>query len=211
MKRWGAGAALVAAAALGACASDIRPRDGGGVVVTYRAPGLDLAGRASFLVPTVAGRVATEGDLSLTAPALLAAIAAELEARGFQRAGDVDPLAPPAVPPAADLAVNLTSLQSSRPEVAFWQGFDGYLQPADLGYPGFAWSYRWSWLPMTIPAGAWLLEVADLQGRQAGACPVLWAAVVLLADGADPSPDGADLRAAVERAFDQSPWLRRAP
>jgi len=204
MKRWGA---LWAALVLAGCGTDIRPADGAEVVVTYRTAGLDLAGRATFLLPTVAGRVASEGERALAAPGLLAAIAGELQARGFQKAGDADPLAPPAAPPDADLAVNLTALQASRSEEAFWLGFAGYLQPADFGCPGFAWSYGWSWLPMTIPSGAWLLEVADLRGRQAGGAPVLWAAVLVPGSGADPSPDGADLRGAVARAFAQAPYL----
>lgn len=208
-------AAAVVALLATACVNDIREPLPGTVVATYPSPTLDLAGHLSYVLPARLGQVTSEatGPTYVEAPALLAAVARNLDARGFVKAADIDPQAPPAGPPAADLAVNLTALDSVDAGGGHWVAFPGYLQPDDLGYPGFGWgTYPWTWLPMANRAATLLVEVCDLANRAAGSggspgtIPVVWAALAFEAGaGGYDSPAAI---AAIDRAFAQSPYLR---
>jgi hypothetical protein len=200
--------ALLLAALAAGCVSDIRAGDGAALVITYQAPALDLAGRTTFLLPTVAGRAGLSGGaLTTAAPALLAAVSRHLEARGFQEAAAVDPLQPPATPPAADLLVNVTVLETEVTDAAAWVTLDGHLPPDAFGFPGLAWAWPWSWLAVGTPPGSVLVELADVTALPAppGACPVVWAAVLIPAAGDVPGPDAAATLASLDRAFTQSP------
>jgi hypothetical protein len=183
-------------------------------VVTYRAPGVSFGSFTSFALASRVGDVSDSqgGKFFADAPNLLAAVATTLEARGFQKVADVDPASPPGAPPAADLAVNVSALDLAGSVPAFWLGFAGYSQPADLGLPGYGWSYPWAWVPVAFEPGTLLVEISDLRDRVPGSggaqgqITVVWAA---LAYGVAPGGawDAPDVLAALGRAFDQSAYL----
>jgi hypothetical protein len=208
--------ALVATALVAAsCSTDIRGQPGvEGAVISYRAPGVAFGTFATFAVASQVGLVtaAQGGKVFATAPALRAALVAHLEARGFVRVADLDPANPPALPPDADLVVNVTALELAAADPAYWLQYAGYSQPADLGLPGYAWSYPWPWVDVPEQPGTLLVEVADLRGRTAGSggapgqIAVVWAALAYgVAPGGD--WDAAPVMAALDRALAQSPYL----
>ena len=208
-------AVLVAGAVLAAgCTTDIRGQpEVAGAVVTYRAPGVDFGGFTSFALASRVGLVTEtrQGKFFADAPALLATVTSQLEARGFQKVADLDPSAPPADPPVADLVASITALDFAGSEAGFWVGFAGYSRPADLGLPGFDWAYPWPWIPVAFQPGTILVEVADLRDRTPGSggpgqIDVVWAA---LAYGVAPGGawDAGAALAALDRAFDQSAYL----
>jgi hypothetical protein len=212
-RRKGAGVALLAAALLaGGCTTDIRGQPGAtGAVVTYRAPGIAFGGFATYALASRVGLVTdtTPGKFFADAPGLLAAVSSQLDARGFQKVAEVDPASPPAVPPGADLAVNITALASVGPGAGYWIDFAGYSRPADLGLPGYDWVYPWPWVSVGFQPGTVLVEVSDLRDRTPGSggqILMVWAA---LAYGV--APDGAwdapAVIAAVDEAFSQSAYL----
>lgn len=207
----GRGTAVLAGALVAAgCTTDIRGQPGvEGAVATYRAPGVDLAGFTTFARASRVGLVtnAEVGKVFADAPGLLAALDAHLASRGFVKVAEPDPASPPPAPPDADLSVNVTALATAGADAGFWAGFGGYSQPADLGFPGFAWAYPWSWTPIGFLPGTLLVEMADLKGRAQGQVVMVWAA---LAYGTAPGGDwdGAPVIAALDQAFVQSPSLR---
>lgn len=212
---------LAAASVISGCANDVRSQDiaAGIVVATQRAPGADLAGRTTFAIVTKVGVVSDDGSAAspVAAPVLVASVVANLEARGFVRAGEIDPAAPPPAPVVADLAVNLTALESDRAEPAYWLGSPAHTRPSAWGYPAYAWAYGWQWSPVAPTRGTVIVEIADLVGAVPGGDPgasplvVSWAA---LGYGVSPGPssyDTAALLEAVDRAFAQSPYLQAGP
>jgi len=205
--------ALIATALLAAsCSTDIRGQPGvASAVVSYRAPGVALGTFATFAAASQVGLVtaAQGGKVFAAAPSLRAAVVSHLESRGFVRVADLDPATPPALPPDADLVVNLTALELAATDPAFWLQYAGYSQPADFGLPGYAWSYPWPWVDVPAQPGTLLVEVADLRGRTAGTpgqIAVVWAALAYgVAPGGD--WDAAPVIAALDRALAQSPYL----
>jgi len=204
------GAAVLAGALVAAgCTTDIRGQPGvAGAVVTYRAPGVGLAGFTTFARASRVGLVtdAETGKVFADAPDLLAALDSHLAARGFVKVAEPDPASPPPAPPDADLLVNITALATVGARAGYWADFGGYSQPADLGFPGYAWAYPWSWTHVTFLPGTLLVEIADIKGGMPGQMVVVWAALAYgVAPGGD--WDGASAIAALDRAFTQSPYL----
>jgi hypothetical protein len=209
----GRGAALLAGAlAAAACTSDIHDQPAvAGAVATYRAPGVAFGGFATFARASRVGLVtdAESGKVFADAPNFLSALDSYLAARGYLKVAEPDPASPPPAPPDADLMVNVTALAVTGAEAGYWTAYGGYSQPADLGVPGYAWSYPWSWLPVTFLPGTLLVEISDLRGRLAGSpgqIVVVWAA---LAYGVAPGDawDTPAATAALDQAFAQSAYL----
>lgn len=211
---------LAIASAISACANDVRSQEvpAGIVVATYRAPGEDLAARTTFAIVTKVGVVSDDGSVPspVSAPSLVASVVAHLEALGFVKAAEVDPAAPPPSPVVADLAVNLTALESDRVEQAYWLASPGYSNPSAWGRPGYLWAYRWDWTPIAPRRGTVIVEIADLTAAVPGGDPgstplaVAWAA---FSYGVLPRATGYDtalLLESVDRAFSQSPYLEAA-
>lgn len=194
----------------GSCGYDILTRDmvTSGTVATYHAPGAAFGSYATFAMVDRLGLVtdASPAPPSLAAPALLARIRANLEARGYLWAASVDPTNPPAAPVAADLAVNVTALEATQTAPAFWVGYPGYWQPAAFGLPGDSWSYPWSWVPIPAKAGTVLVELSDLRGAAGGRVEVVWAALGY-AVAAGQNYDSTSALDAVDQAFAQSTYL----
>ncbi len=213
-----AAVALGAAATLASCANDVGGDVPPGVVVaTYRSPAVDLA-RRTFAIVTEVGVVSDDpAAVPVASPALLASVTSHLESRGFVKSADVDPASTPGVPIAADLAVNVTALESDRPDPASWLSSPGHAPPGAWGYPGYAWSYGWAWLPIATARGTVVVEIADLSGATAGGAsgstplPVGWAAVAYGASSVTTVYDGPLVLDAIDRAFSQSPELVAAP
>lgn len=201
--------AVAAAALAAACGSDIAEvsRLGGGTVVTYLAPGPPAPGRTTFSIVSAAGYVpadATSGATTVDVPAIVARVAADLAARGFVRNADTVPDSPPPSPP-ADLAVNVTVLEGSAAAPGAWTKAPGHLDPAAWGLAGAAWTYPWTWAPVSASGAALLVEIGDLGGASATEVRVVWAAYV-----PDPFPPGGpygslSTLAAIDQAFAQSP------
>ena len=207
-------AAVLSGALLAAgCTTDIRGQPGvEGAVATYRAPGVGFAGVTTFARASRVGLVtdAETGKVFADAPGLLAALDSHLAARGFVKVDEPDPASPPPAPPDANLSVNVTALATAGADAGYWASFGGYSQPADLGFPGYAWAYPWSWAPIAFLPGTLLVEIADVRGPIAGTpgqVVVLW---TVLAYGVAPGSDwdGAPVIAALDQAFTQSPYLR---
>ena len=207
----GRGAALLAGAlAAAACTTDIRGQPGvAGAVVTYRAPGVDFAGFGTFALASRVGLVtdAQSGKVFADAPDFLAALEAHLAARGFLKVADLDPASPPPAPPVADLSVSVTALEVAGAAAGYWSDFAGYSQPPDLGFPGYAWAYPWSWLSVTFIPGTVLVEIADARDRGAGQMTVVWGALAY-GVASDGNWNGAPAIAALDQAFAQSPYLQ---
>lgn len=207
----GCGAAVLACAlAAAGCTTDIRGQPGvEGAVATYRAPGFDFAGATTFARASRVGLVTSTapGKVFADAPGLLAALDSHLAARGFVKVGEPDPASPPPAPPDADLSVNVTALDATGAEAAYWASYAGYSRPPDLGFPGYAWAYPWSWTPIAFLPGTLLVEIADIRGRTPDQLAVVWA---VLAYGVAPGGDwdGAPVIAALDQAFVQSPYLQ---
>ncbi len=209
----GRGAALLAGAlAAAACTTDIRGQPAvAGAVATYRAPGVAFGGFSTFARAARVGLVtdAESGKFFADAPNLLLALDSQLAGRGFVKVAEPDPASPPPAPPDADLMVNVTALAIAGTDAGYWAVFAGYSQPADLGVPGYVWSYPWSWLPVAFLPDTVLVEISDLRGRLAGSpgqIVVVWAA---LAYGVAPgdSWDSPAAIAALDQAFAQSAYL----
>lgn len=203
------------AATLAACATDVGAGAPSGVVVaTYRSPGVDLGARRTFAIVTAVGVVSDAGiDPPMVATALVAAVTAHLEARGFVKVADTDPTVVSTTPSGADLAVNLTALQSDRTEQGYWLGLSGHAEPAAWGYAGYTWTYGWPWTPVAPRRGTVLVEVTDLSGATAagfGGLGVGWAALAI-GVAAPGDLEGQPVLDAVDRAFSQSPYLAAAP
>ena len=203
-------APLAALVLLGSCGYDILTRDmaTSGTVATYRAPGVSFGSYATFAIVDRLG-IATDtapAPPSVTAPALLAHVRAKLEERGFTWVASVDPTSPPPAPVAADLAVNLTALETGQTTSAFWLVYPGYWQPAVFGRAGDSWAYPWSWVPIPTHAGTVLVELADLRGAAGGQVEVVWTALGY-AVAAGQNYDSASALGAVDQAFAQSPYL----
>lgn len=209
-------APLAALALLGvACGYDITTRETvtSGTVATYQAPGASFGSYATFAIVNKVG-IATDADPPppyVTAPALLAHVRANLEARGFTWAADVDPTSPPGTPVAADLAVNVTALEVAPSEPAFWLSFPGTWQPAAFGLAGDSWVYPWSWVPLAAKTGTVLVELADLGRVSGGQVEVVWAALGYGVSAGVDAYDSTSVLGAVSQAFAQSPYLERAP
>jgi hypothetical protein len=205
-------APLAAAALLaGSCGYDILTREmvTSGTVATYRAPGAQFGSYATFAIVDRLGIVteATPPPPSVTAPALVAHVRAKLEERGFTWVSYVDPTTPPSAPVPADLAVNLTALETAQSAPAFWLGYPGYWQPAAFGRAGDSWAYPWSWVPIPARAGTVLVELADLRGAAGGQVEVVWAALGYAVSAGPDSYDSVSVLGAVDQAFAQSPYL----
>lgn len=207
--------------AISGCANDVRSQEipAGVVVATYRAPGANLAARTTFAIVTKVGVVSDDGSVAspVAAPSLIASVVANLEARGFVKAAEIDPASPPPTPVVADLAVNLTALESDRAEQAYWVGSSTHTKPSAWGYPGYVWAYGWEWTPIAPRRGTVILEITDLTaavpGGEPGSSPLAvgWAA---FSYGVSPGPssyDTAALLESVDRAFSQSPYLQATP
>ncbi len=212
---------LAIASALSACANDVRSQEipAGIVVATYRAPGVDLAARRTFAIVTKVGVVSDDGSVpsQVAAPALVSSVVSHLEARGFVKAAEIDPASPPPAPLSADLAVNLTALDSDRAGQEFWLASPAYSKPSAWGYPGYLWAYGWEWTPIAPPRGTVLVEIADLTaavpGGDPGASPIVvaWAAFSYAVSPGTTNYDTALVLESVGRAFSQSPYLQAAP
>ncbi len=109
------------------------------------------------------------------------------------------------------------SAQSDRPDPVSWLFSPGHAPPAAWGYPGYAWSYGWAWLPIASHRGTVLVEIADLSGATAGGAPgstplpVGWAAFAYGAAPVAMDYDDPLVLDAVDRAFSQSADLAAAP
>lgn len=212
---------LAVATAISACANDVRSQEipAGIVVATYRAPGVDLAARTTFAIVTKVGVVSDDGSAPspVAAPALVAAVVANLEARGFVKAAEIDPASPPPTPVVADLAVNLTALDSDRAEQAYWVGSSAHTRPSAWGYPGYAWAYAWDWAPIAPLRGTVIVEITDLiaavPGGGPGASPLAvgWAAFGYGVARGVASYDTVAVLESIDRAFAQSPYLQAGP
>jgi hypothetical protein len=195
-----------------ACGYDITTRESqsGVAVATYRSPGVGFASYRTF---AIVSRVALVSDdpraPAVTATGVLERVTARLEASGFGKAGEIDPASPPSTPPAADLAVNVTALDSTRTDPAFWLGNPGHPGPASWGHPGSGWSYPWSWVPISFQPGTLLIEVFDLKSAPSspGSIAALWASVAYGVSAGGGAYDTALVLDSIDRAFDQSPYL----
>ncbi len=182
-------------------------------VATYQAPGVDFTSYRTFAIVKSVGEVvdATAGTPSVTAPDVLTLVTASLQARGFQEAAQVDPTQPPATPIAADLAVNVTALESTRTDPPYWTALSGYSTPAAWGYTGYDWRYPWQWYPIAFRSGTLLVEIADLKNApppgSSSQIDVVWASVSYgVASNAD--YETSRVSESITRAFDQSPYLQ---
>ncbi|HSB19727.1 MAG TPA: hypothetical protein VLD85_06970 [Anaeromyxobacteraceae bacterium] len=210
IRTWGTLLPVGLAALAQACASDVTtgPDLVGVPVITYRAPGAAFSSFGSFAIVSRPARIDASGaPATVDAPGLVAAVAAHLEARGFQQAVVVDPAAPPAAPVAADLSVSIVALDPPQPQdPTSWIGDPAHPAPSLFGYAG-SWGYPWTWAPLAVLPGTLLVEVADLAGAGTGGPVVVW---VLLAPGAATgggSYDAAGVLEAVDRGFTQSSYL----
>ena len=204
-----AGSLLVAAA----CGYDITTAEtqASGAVATHHAPGLAFATGTTFAIVSALGVVTDDPASAGTAaaPGLVSAVASDLEARGFAKAADVDPGAPPAVPVAADLVVNLTALEAAQGTGAYWEASAGHFAPAVFGFPDAAWAYGWpAWAPLPAMPGTVLVELGDLRPGVGDTLTVIWAAqlVDVKAEGSAGFDSAAALDA-LAQAFAQSPYL----
>jgi hypothetical protein len=193
------------------CASDIDTARAqpGGLVVTYRAAGVDFSPFRTFAIVSKLAFVTGQGTAPggfLDAPATLGALVSALESRGYQLVATVDPENPPTASVAADLSVNASALEPSDPEPAdFWVGSPEHLGPATWGVADAAWSYPWSWVPLRVEAGTLLVEIADLRGSPTpGTLAVVWTFQAHGVKDAGGSYDTAAAAAAIDQAFAQS-------
>jgi len=208
-------APLAALAALSfGCGYDILTQGGtaGGAVATYNAPGVSFRSYTTFAIVDKVGLVtdSSSGPTFVSAPGLLGHITSSLQARGFQKAADIDPTTPPATPPAADLSINVTALEATKETPAYWVGYGGYWEPAAWGYPSDAWSYPWTWVPLAYKAGTLLVEMGDLRNASNGQIDVVWAALGYAVSADGQIYDTPLVHQAVDQAFAQSPYLHGA-
>ncbi len=201
---------------LGGCANDISTLEAqpGTVVATQRAPGIDFAAYRTFAIPTQLALVSDDTGAAgtLDAPTLLAAISAHLEARGFVKLADVDPVSPRLGAGAADLAIDVTALESARTDAGYWSSFPGYAGPAAWGRAGDGWSYPWAWVGVGFRRGTVLVEVIDLRSAAAQATPqAIWASVSYGVAADLGSYDSPEAVASIDQAFQLAPYLQAAP
>jgi hypothetical protein len=204
-------ASLAAAAALSGCGSDVLTQGAttGGVVATYHAPGVSFGSYSTFAIVDKVGLVtdSAPGPTYVSAPGLLGHITSDLEARGFLKVADVDPTSPPATPPAADLAINVTALEATQQTFGSWAGYGGYWGPAGWGYPSDVWGYSWTWVPITYKTGTLLVEMGDLRNESNGQIGVVWTALGYAVSSGNQVYDTSLAYKAVDQAFAQSPYL----
>lgn len=211
--------ALAVAAALASCLNDVSGHVPAGVVVaTYRSPGAALGARRTFAIVTKVGVVSNDPSaVPVASPSLLASVTSHLESRGFVKAAEVDPTATSPVPVAADLAVNVTVLETDGTTPGYWLASSGHAPPSAWGYPGYGWAYGWEWLPIAAGRGTVLVEIADLSGATPGGAtgatplPVGWAAFAYRAASQAQGYDTPLVLDVVDRAFSQSPDLVAVP
>ncbi len=214
--RWSAHALVALATGAAACGYDITTQDlpSGVTVATYRAQGADFSTYATFAIVSEPGLVTNDLTASgkAKAPGLMALITSRLEARGFQKVGEIDPTQPLSTPALADLAVNVTALEADKTDAAYWLGYAGHAAPASWGYAGYGWSYPWDWVPVSFATGTLLIEIADLKNAPAGsstnpALRVMWTSASHRASIEPGVYDTNQVFESVNRAFDQSPYL----
>jgi Domain of unknown function (DUF4136) len=205
-----AGLAVLALAVAG-CVDDVSSTTITGTsVITYHDPGADFGAYRTYAITS---KLAVYEEVSglpvytfVPAPAIFAAIEANMNARGYVKVATIDPANPPPVPPDADLALNPVVLRAERSAVYpcdWWSWWS---------YPGYGCNAPWTWVPYTV--GTLLLPLADLRnppppGSEA-AFDVVWsgAAYAVLPPGGSFSAQAAV--DAVNQAFAQSPYLQSA-
>lgn len=199
---------LALALSVGACGNEFPPTvlTSGVAVATYRSPTTDYG---AFSTYAIVDKVTYVDDTTGTpvysfqaAPEILGAIERNMAERGYVLVARIDPANPPAVPPDADLAMN----------VSVFTGTDYAYVPCDYwawwGYPGFGCDVGWEWIPYRV--GSLLMELGNLRGIDPGPPPVIpriWAGMgysVLTPERATNVQIAVE---AVDQAFLQSPYL----
>jgi hypothetical protein len=198
--------AAVLALVLSGCTDDVSTSTiTGTTVLTYHDPDVDFG---TFRTYAITNKIAFYSDTGgvptygfVPAPAVFAAIEANMAARGYVKVAVVDPQNPPAVPPDADLALNPVVLEGSRTAYYPCDWWDWW------SYPSYGCSSPWTYVPYTV--GTLLLPLADLRNPPppggGKAFAIVWSGVGYAVLGT--SSDTAVAVKAVNQAFAQSPYL----
>ncbi len=176
-------------------------------VITYRDPAADFGAYRTY---AITNKLAVYQEVVgipvysfVPAPAIFAAINANMAARGYVMEAVIDPENPPLVPPNADLALNPVVLQVARSAAYpcdWWSWWS---------YPDYGCNSPWTWVPYTV--GTLLLPLADLRnppppGNEA-AFDVIWAGASYAVLPPGGSVTGLTAVESVNQAFAQSPYL----
>ena len=205
--RWFEGLVLLSLAFAG-CSDNVSSTVVTGTsVITYRDPAADFGAYRTY---AITNKLAVYQEVVgipvytfVPAPAIFAAINANMAARGYVMVAVIDPENPPLVPPDADLALNPVVLQVARSAAYpcdWWSWWS---------YPAYGCTASWDWVSYTV--GTLFIPLADLKNPPPpGSAPsfkVIWSGVAhAILDTS--SSDSALAVKAVNQAFIQSPYLQ---
>jgi hypothetical protein len=186
------------------------------VVVTTHDETVNFASFQTFAIPDTviqlgadsAGAVDLQHDFD---DIIIADVVQELEDMGYVR--ELDPATN-----GADFVVLATAVASREIEVYQsypWYGYWGWYP--GWGYPGWGYGSGWGYYyPPTLSAtsyeqGTLFIDILDVNNPDASAqdLPIAWTAAIRGVLGTSGSVTQARLVTAIDRAFDQSPYLGR--